>query len=63
MLNLKKKNDTNEPIYKTVTDVENFPKGEGEENWEMGFDIYSLLCIRQLIRTYCIAQRTLFPTL
>ena len=53
MWNLKKKNGTNERIYKTeiVTDVENklmvtMGGGGGGINWEIGIDAYTLLCIK-----------------
>ena len=32
-------------------------------NWEIGTDIYTLLHIKQIIRTCCIAQGTLLNTL
>ena len=27
-----------------------------EKNWETGIDTYTPLCIKQLMRTYCVAQ-------
>ena len=59
---------TNELIDKTeirVTDAENswLPRGEkGVINWESGIDIYTLLYIKQIRRTRCIARGTLFNT-
>ena len=40
-------------------------KGEsgGGMNWETGIDIYTLLYIKQPIKTFCIAQETLLNTL
>ena len=41
-------------------------EGCGGKNWEIGIDIYTLLCIkyhRQLTRTYHIAQGTLLNAL
>ena len=32
-------------------------------NWEIGIGVYILLCIKYIIRTYCISQGTLFNTL
>ena len=37
--------------------------GGGGMNWEIGIDIYTLLCIKDIKRTYCIAQGTLFNAL
>ena len=48
-------------MWKTVT------KGEagGGINWDIGIDIYhtGIYKTRELLRTYCTAQRTLFNTL
>ena len=29
----------------------------GGKNWEIGIDVYKLLCVKQLAGTCCIAQR------
>ena len=38
-------------------------KREGWINWEIGDDIYTLLYIKVITRTYCIPQGTLLNTL
>ena len=40
------------------------PRGEcGGMNWEIGVDIYTLTCMKQLIRTCCIVQGTVLSDL
>ena len=47
------------------TDVESKcmdTKGESWEsamNWEIGIDLYILVCVKKIVRSYCTAQRTL----
>ena len=35
----------------------------GGMNWKIGADIYILLCIKQIMRTYCVAQGTFLNAL
>ena len=35
----------------------------GGMNWKIGIDIYILLCIKQIKRTYCVAQGTFLNAL
>ena len=35
----------------------------GGMKWEIGTDIHTMLCIKQIMRTYCIAQGTLLGAL
>ena len=34
--------------------------GGGGMNWEIGIDIYTLICIKQIIRTCCIKNKIKF---
>ena len=45
-----------------VGDVENKLNGY-QGSWEIGTDIFTLLYVKQIIRTYCIAQGILLSTL
>ena len=65
-----KKKDTNELIYKREIDPDRkslmVTKGEsggGGINWEFEFNIYTLLYIKYITRTYCIAQGTILNIL
>ena len=47
---------------KRVTDVESklmVTKAGGKTNWEIGIDLYILVCVKKIVRSYCTAQRTL----
>ena len=56
-------------LQNRLSDVENehvvyqVEKRRGGINWEIGIDIYTLLYIKQITRTYCMAQGTLLNTL
>ena len=73
MWNLKKKNGTNEPIYKTEMESPiqktnlRLPGGKWGRRgikWDIGIDIYTLLYIKQTSnKTCCITQETLLNTL
>ena len=66
-----KKNDISKLIYTTETDSQKkktniwLPKGKGgrEINWYFEINIYLLLTIKQITRTYHIAQGTVFNIL
>ena len=60
------KNGTDEPICKAETETQMYGYGGGgvRMSWDIGIDIYTLLCIKQITkRTYYIAQGTLLNAL
>ena len=42
--------------YVENTHVDTTGEGEGGMNWEMRIDIYTLPCVKQIVRSCCLAQ-------
>lgn len=64
--NLKKKNGTEEPIYKTEfeSQIQRTYDYQGEKevggiNWETDINVYTTLYLKQIIKTYFTAQGSL----